>query len=140
LFKKILQSHLLLLQILVLWAHRFLEKEGWIKNFLSGPKQEEDFLQSLSLSDTYLEEEFVRRDERFEILSWWRINANKYPVLSAMARDLLTIPLSIVPSESAFSTGGRILAGNRSSMTPETLECLVCCKEWLYEYPNIHGT
>ena len=26
-FKKILQSHLLLLQILVLWAHRFLEKK-----------------------------------------------------------------------------------------------------------------
>jgi hypothetical protein len=32
LFKKILQFYLLLLQILVLWAHRFLEKEGWIKN------------------------------------------------------------------------------------------------------------
>eukprot|EP00267_Zea_mays_P042783 XP_020394808.1 zinc finger BED domain-containing protein RICESLEEPER 2 [Zea mays] len=87
--------------------------------------------------DAYLEEEFVRTDERFEILSWWRTNANKYPVLSAMARDLLAIPLSTVPSESAFSAGGRILADNRSLMTPETLECLVCCKDWLYEYPNI---
>ena len=82
----------------------------------------------------------MRTDERFEILSWWRTNANKYPVLSTMARDLLAIPLSTVPLESAFSTGGRILADNRSSMTPETLECLVCCKDWLYEYPNIQGT
>ena len=29
-----------------------LGKEGWIKNFLSGPKQEEDVLQSLSLTHT----------------------------------------------------------------------------------------
>ena len=90
--------------------------------------------------DAYLEEEFVRIDERFEILNWWRTNANKYPVLSAMARDILAIPLSTVPSESGFSTGGRILADNRSSMTPKTLECLVCYKDWLYEYPNIKGT
>jgi hypothetical protein len=90
--------------------------------------------------DAYLEEEFVRTYEIFEILSWWRINANKYPVLLAMACDLLAIPLSIVPSESAFSADGRILVDNRSSMTPETLECLVCCKDWFYEYPNIQGT
>jgi hypothetical protein len=90
--------------------------------------------------DTYIEEEFVRTYERFEIQSWWRTNAIKYPALLAMARDLLAIPLSIVPSESAFSIDGRILADNRSSMTPETLECLVCCKDWLYEYPNIQGT
>eukprot|EP00267_Zea_mays_P055280 XP_020408604.1 zinc finger BED domain-containing protein DAYSLEEPER isoform X2 [Zea mays] len=89
--------------------------------------------------DTYLEEELVRIDERFEILNWWRTNANKYPVLSAMARDILAIPLSTVPSEFAFSAGGRILDDNRSTMTPETLECFVCCKDWLYEYPNIQG-
>jgi hypothetical protein len=89
--------------------------------------------------DAYLDKVFVRTDERFEILSWWRTNANKYPVLSAMAHDFLAILLSIVPSESAFSAGGRILADNRSSMTPETLECLVCCKDWLYEYPNVQG-
>jgi hypothetical protein len=35
----------------------------------------------------YLEEELVRIDERFEILSRWKTNANKYPVLLAMACD-----------------------------------------------------
>jgi hypothetical protein len=65
---------------------------------------------------------------------------NKYPVLSAMTHDFLAIPFSIVDSESAFSTDGRILADNRSSMTPETLESLVCCKDWLYEYLHIEGT
>lgn len=92
--------------------------------------------------DAYLEEEYVREDENFEILSWWKTNSNKYPVLSAMARDFLAIPLSTVSSESAFSLGGRILSDNRSSMTPQTLQALVCCKDWLYKYPtgeDIHG-
>jgi hypothetical protein len=57
-----------------------------------------------------------------------------------MARDLLAISLSIVPSESAFSVSGHIIANNLSSMTPATLECLVRCKDWLYEHPNIQGT
>ncbi|CAN6299607.1 unnamed protein product [Urochloa humidicola] len=86
--------------------------------------------------DAYLEEDPVREDEKFEILSWWKTNSNKYPVLSAMARDFLAIPLSTVSSESAFSLGGHILSDNRSSMTPETLEALVCCKDWLYKYPT----
>jgi hypothetical protein len=59
-----------------------------------------------------MEEEPVREDENFKILSWWEIISNKYFVLSAMARDVLAIPLSTVSSESAFSLGGRILSDN----------------------------
>jgi hypothetical protein len=84
--------------------------------------------------DAYLEEELVREDENFEILTWWKTNSNKYPVLSAMARDFLAIPVSTVSSESAFSLSGRILSDNRSSMTPQTLEALVCGKDWLYKH------
>ncbi|KAL6592908.1 hypothetical protein ACP70R_049204 [Stipagrostis hirtigluma subsp. patula] len=86
--------------------------------------------------DAYLEEKHVREDENFEILSWWKTNSNKYPVLSAMARDFLAIPVSTVSSESAFSCGGRILCDSRSSLTPKAVEALVCMKDWLYQYPN----
>jgi len=86
--------------------------------------------------DAYLEDEHVRDDENFEILSWWKTNKDKYPVLSTMARDFLAIPLSTVSSESAFSLSGRILSDNRSSMTPETLEALVCVKDCLYKLPG----
>ncbi|OMO51874.1 hypothetical protein COLO4_37482 [Corchorus olitorius] len=34
------------------------------------------------------------------------MNKHRYPVLASLARDCLTIPVSIVASESAFSTGG----------------------------------
>ena len=55
---------------------------------------------------------------------------------TTMARDFLAIPLSTVSSESAFSLSGRILSDNWSSMTPETLEALVCVKDWLYKLPG----
>jgi hypothetical protein len=83
-----------------------------------------------------LEEELVREDENFEILTWWKTNSNKYPVLSAMARDFLAIPVSTVSLESAFSLSSRILSDNRSSMTPQTLEALDCGKDWLYKHPS----
>lgn len=84
--------------------------------------------------DAYLKEYFVS-DQRFDILGWWKANANKYAVLPLMARDFLAIPLSTVSSESAFSLGGWLLGDNRSSMAPKTLEALVCGKDWLYETP-----
>ena len=47
-----------------------------------------------------------------------------------MARDFLAIPVSTVSSESAFSAAGRILGKNRTSLAPETLEALICAKDW----------
>jgi len=74
----------------------------------------------------------VADNNSFDILVWWKTHAEKYPVLSTMARDFLAIPLSTVSSESAFSLGGRILGEARSSLTPEMLEALVCGKDWLF--------
>jgi hypothetical protein len=93
----------------------------------------------MSELDAYQEEVFVGMDERFEILSWSRTKTSKYLVLSVVARDFLSLPLSTVPSEFAFNASGRIPADNRSSMTPETIEYLICYKDWLYEYQNAQG-
>ncbi|KAL0012116.1 hypothetical protein SO802_007224 [Lithocarpus litseifolius] len=40
-----------------------------------------------------------RRDVKFEILGWWKANSDRYQALSKMARDVLTIPVSMVASE-----------------------------------------
>ncbi|KAF0907514.1 hypothetical protein E2562_018333 [Oryza meyeriana var. granulata] len=53
--------------------------------------------------EKYLAEE-NEEDKDFDILEWWKDNANRFPVLSRMALDLLAIPISTVASESAFST------------------------------------
>ncbi|KAL2499708.1 Zinc finger BED domain-containing protein DAYSLEEPER [Abeliophyllum distichum] len=66
----------------------------------------------------------------FDILRWWRQNERQYPILSIIARDLLTLPVSTVASESAFSTGGRMLTDMRSRLKPDILESLMCLKDW----------
>ena len=43
----------------------------------------------------------------------------------------MAIPVSTVASESAFSTGGRILDQFRSSLTPKLVECLICTQDWV---------
>ena len=68
--------------------------------------------------------------EDFKILDWWRLQSTNFPVLSRLARDILTIPVSTVSSESAFSTAGRIIEDRRTSLTPEMVEVLTCLKDW----------
>jgi len=88
----------------------------------------------ISELDIYLDDPrvVVRAGENFNVLAWWKKNSDAYPILSLMARDFLSIPVSTVSSESAFSCAGRILGKNRTYLSPETLEALVCAKDWLF--------
>ncbi|KAK9180571.1 hypothetical protein WN943_029782 [Citrus x changshan-huyou] len=58
----------------------------------------------------------------FDILTWWKLNGHRYPILSQIAKDVLAILVSTVASESAFSTGGCVLDPFRSSLTHKTVE------------------
>ncbi|KAB8109673.1 hypothetical protein EE612_046023, partial [Oryza sativa] len=88
--------------------------------------------------DNYLEDPRVHynSDENFDVLSWWKRNADVYPTLSLMARDFLAIPVSTVSSESAFSAAGRLLGKDRTSMSPETLEASICLKDWIIGFDD----
>ncbi|KAF7119478.1 hypothetical protein RHSIM_Rhsim13G0108900 [Rhododendron simsii] len=82
----------------------------------------------------YLEINLLSKDElqsfSFDILAWWKKNERTFPILSIMARDLLTPPVSSVASESAFSAGNRVLDERRSRLAPDILDCLICLKDW----------
>ncbi|KAK7331047.1 hypothetical protein VNO77_25257 [Canavalia gladiata] len=86
--------------------------------------------------DRYLAESCVDGDDKFDVLLWWKQNSSRFPFLSCMARDIFAIPVSTVASESAFSTGGRVLDTFRSSLSPEMTEALICSQNWLK--PNVH--
>ncbi|OAY54993.2 hypothetical protein MANES_03G079516v8 [Manihot esculenta] len=52
----------------------------------------------------------------------WKMNNMKFRILSKMARDVLSIPIIIVASESAFSAGGRIIDQHRALLEAEIVQ------------------
>uniref|UniRef100_A0A9I9ED14 BED-type domain-containing protein n=1 Tax=Cucumis melo TaxID=3656 RepID=A0A9I9ED14_CUCME len=93
------------------------------------------FEQGSSEIDIYLLEANVRTEGDFDILQWWKMNSDRFEVLGQMARDILAIPVSTVASESAFSTGGRVIDSSRCSLAPKTVEALICTQNWLNSNP-----
>lgn len=83
--------------------------------------------------DDYLEDSAIKvpSGNEFDVLEYWKNNEIKYKALSTMARDILSIPLSTVSSESAFSTGERLISDVRSRLKPKTVEALICTQDWL---------
>ena len=70
-------------------------------------------------------------DESVDILDYWKRCASTYPTLSMMARDVFAVPVSIVSSESCFSSANRILTDKRSRLGSKVFERLVCLKNWI---------
>ena len=68
-------------------------------------------------------------DDDFSLLNWWHQNKLTYPVLSIMAKDVLTVPVSTISSESTFSMTGRIIEERRRKLKPEMMEMLTCIKD-----------
>ncbi|KAI4344171.1 hypothetical protein L6164_011431 [Bauhinia variegata] len=81
--------------------------------------------------DQYLEESVLPRSADFDVLGWWKLNKLKYPTLSKMARDILAVPISSVPIESVFDIKSKEMDQYQSSLRPETVEALVCAKDWM---------
>ena len=76
--------------------------------------------------DHYLEDDVLPRTSGFDVLNKLKANGTTYPTLQAIARDILTIHVSTVAFESAFSTNGKLVSPHRSRFHPNTLEALMC--------------
>ena len=51
-------------------------------------------------------------------------------MLSILARDVLSVPVSTVSSKSAFSLTGKILEDRRTSLYSDMVEILLSTKDW----------
>ena len=68
--------------------------------------------------------------QNFDIMKWWKYHESTFPILSKMARDLLTPLMSTVASESSFSIVANIIGNMRTTLTAKMLETLTRLKDW----------
>ncbi|GAU19705.1 hypothetical protein TSUD_78300 [Trifolium subterraneum] len=86
-------------------------------------QRHEKYIDGLTQLDHYLKETDIYYKNPLE---YWNHSGHKYGILERMARDVLSIPIITVASESAFSPGSCILNKYRSCMSSENLQALVC--------------
>ncbi|XP_047048888.1 uncharacterized protein LOC124653866 [Lolium rigidum] len=86
----------------------------------------------------YLSREALSQDGHFDILKWWKANASIYPVLAAVARDVLTISGSGVSEQSAFDeTDERVYLFNQK-LSHEMAEAVICTQDWFQDSEPDH--
>ena len=76
-----------------------------------------------------MDEPRVGRKEKLDVLAYWRAHQYCYPELASMAPDVLSIPITTVASESAFSASGRVLDQYNSALRPYIVEALICTRD-----------
>ncbi|BAH93429.1 Os06g0258800 [Oryza sativa Japonica Group] len=79
----------------------------------------------------YLDSDTVNQfDDDFNILNWWHEHKHTYPILSILARDVLTVSVSTISSKSAFSLTGRIIEERRRRLGLDMVQALALIKDW----------
>ncbi|CAB5125075.1 unnamed protein product [Rhizophagus irregularis] len=73
------------------------------------------------------------QDDNCDSLIWWNSYKKNFPILSAMAKDHLTIQATSVSCEQAFSIAGLTISKVRNRLNPETACALLCLKSWITE-------
>lgn len=65
-----------------------------------------------------------------DVLEWWKVNSTRYPRLSVMARDFLTVQATSVAPEDLFCRKGDEIEKQRFSMPHESAQALLCIRSW----------
>ncbi|KAK2384737.1 zinc finger BED domain-containing protein RICESLEEPER [Trifolium repens] len=91
--------------------------------------------------DVYLDESNLdfRCYEDMDVLQWWKSNNSRFPDLSILACDLLSVPIATVASDYEFCMGSRVFNKYKDLMLPENIETRICTRSWLYSFVSDDG-
>ena len=60
-----------------------------------------------------------------EPLPWWKSECVWYPVLAKVAKKILYLCVTSVPSERVFSCGGNIVCDSRTCLKPQRVDSVI---------------
>lgn len=72
-------------------------------------------------------------EDQVDLLLWWQVRQEEFPILSQIARDYLCIQATSVASEQAFSVAGLAISPLRNRLDTETARVTLCLKSWIRE-------
>jgi hypothetical protein len=58
-------------------------------------------------------------------LEWWCQNAEKFPKIAHIARRVLAVPATSVPSERVFSSAGLVVSKLRNRLTSDLVDTII---------------
>lgn len=66
-----------------------------------------------------------------EVCMWFKLNESMFPRISFMARDLLAVTATSVPSEVAFSKSGDQISKRRARLGDDSVQAIMELQSWL---------
>ncbi|XP_021290108.1 zinc finger BED domain-containing protein RICESLEEPER 2-like [Herrania umbratica] len=90
--------------------------------------------------DLYLEEPSHDLNSEIDVLEYWTLCSLRYPELSRMARDVLTIPVSTIASDNVFDIGPQVISTDCSSLKSKMIQALVCLQDWMLASDKTRGS
>ena len=79
------------------------------------------------MEDRYLSEPLIDYKSG-DPLRWWNENKCRYPYLLDLAKQLLSAPITSIPSEQLFSGADILYDEQRNRLSAEHAEMLLCIK------------
>ena len=82
--------------------------------------------------ERYIQEPVIPQSSVQRPLQWWLdpIQRNRFPNLSLMALDILSIPAMSADTERLFSQAKLVLSDQRKGFDAHSLQILQCLKSW----------